>query len=445
MRRSTAEFERELDRLREKRAALVAPPRPISPAWAPVSLLLLILFAGSAFAETGDADLVAVAETTTTSTLETTTSTSMGTTSTSLLTTTTTTADTTTTLEPIAQADIIFAPPSPGPSGDPTAQLVDGAEVVTVASITDGDTLNLNLSDGSVEPVRLIGIHSPDANECWASEAGRALASLTPVGGEIGVTSDVSDRDDFDRLLRYLWVGGMSVNEEMVRRGAAIARRYPPDTSMSDRFAVAQVEAKEKQLGLWAPDACGPPANANMVIIHIEYDPAGDDNQNLNEEWIRIRNSGDNLVGLTGWGIRDESASNRFDFPTGFSIAPGETVTVHSGCGDNFGTTLFWCSVGSAIWNNDGDTGFLTDPNGNTHDDFVYRGTTTTTASTTTTTQAPTTTDGGGNCDPSYPDVCIPPRPPDLNCGDISHRNFTVVGSDPHGFDGDNDGIGCES
>ena len=50
-----------------------------------------------------------------------------------------------------------------------------------------------------------------------------------------------------------------------------------------------------------------------------------------------------------------------------------------------------------------------------------------------------------GVCDPSYPTVCIPPAPPDLNCGDISARQFTVVGSDPHGFDGNNDGVGCES
>jgi len=47
-------------------------------------------------------------------------------------------------------------------------------------------------------------------------------------------------------------------------------------------------------------------------------------------------------------------------------------------------------------------------------------------------------------CDPSYPDVCIPPQPPDLNCGDISERRFRVLEPDPHGFDGDNDGVGCE-
>ncbi|MGH2724416.1 MAG: hypothetical protein ACRDI0_09170 [Actinomycetota bacterium] len=51
---------------------------------------------------------------------------------------------------------------------------------------------------------------------------------------------------------------------------------------------------------------------------------------------------------------------------------------------------------------------------------------------------------GGGNCHPSYPTVCIPPPPPDLDCADVNASGFQVVGSDPHGFDGDNDGIGCE-
>jgi len=49
------------------------------------------------------------------------------------------------------------------------------------------------------------------------------------------------------------------------------------------------------------------------------------------------------------------------------------------------------------------------------------------------------------NCDPSYPSVCIQPYPPDLDCGEIRHTNFKVVQPDPHGFDGDKDGIGCES
>jgi micrococcal nuclease len=50
------------------------------------------------------------------------------------------------------------------------------------------------------------------------------------------------------------------------------------------------------------------------------------------------------------------------------------------------------------------------------------------------------------NCDPSYPDVCIAPYPPDVNCDDIPDKDITVLPPDPHGLDGnDNDGIGCDS
>ena len=54
------------------------------------------------------------------------------------------------------------------------------------------------------------------------------------------------------------------------------------------------------------------------------------------------------------------------------------------------------------------------------------------------------------NCDPAYPrdlagnKICIPSPPPDLNCKDISYRRFVVLPPDPHNFDTDKDGIGCE-
>lgn len=48
------------------------------------------------------------------------------------------------------------------------------------------------------------------------------------------------------------------------------------------------------------------------------------------------------------------------------------------------------------------------------------------------------------NCDPAYPTICIPPPPPDLDCKDIGYTSFEVRSPDPHHFDGDEDGIGCE-
>ena len=58
----------------------------------------------------------------------------------------------------------------------------------------------------------------------------------------------------------------------------------------------------------------------------------------------------------------------------------------------------------------------------------------------------PTFTIPPGNtvCDPSYPTVCIPPPPPYFNCGNIIYRHFPVIPPDPHNFDSDGDGIGCE-
>lgn len=62
-----------------------------------------------------------------------------------------------------------------------------------------------------------------------------------------------------------------------------------------------------------------------------------------------------------------------------------------------------------------------------------------------TNTPTATPTRDPSKCHPSYPTVCISPPPPDLNCDDIPYRNFTVLPPDPHRFDGNKDGIGCES
>jgi hypothetical protein len=58
-------------------------------------------------------------------------------------------------------------------------------------------------------------------------------------------------------------------------------------------------------------------------------------------------------------------------------------------------------------------------------------------------------TPGFVGCAPSYPSICVPPPPPALRCADIASRNFrvnyTVAAPDPQGFDGDHNGMGCES
>jgi Staphylococcal nuclease homologue len=52
---------------------------------------------------------------------------------------------------------------------------------------------------------------------------------------------------------------------------------------------------------------------------------------------------------------------------------------------------------------------------------------------------------GSSRCDPAYPTVCIPPPPPDLDCSDVRFTHFEVLPPDPQHFDGDHNGIGCET
>ncbi|MGH2819115.1 MAG: excalibur calcium-binding domain-containing protein, partial [Actinomycetota bacterium] len=53
-------------------------------------------------------------------------------------------------------------------------------------------------------------------------------------------------------------------------------------------------------------------------------------------------------------------------------------------------------------------------------------------------------TGGGSGCDSNYEGACAASYPPDLDCGEVPASGFRSVGSDPHGFDGDGDGIACE-
>jgi micrococcal nuclease len=176
---------------------------------------------------------------------------------------------------------------------------------------------------------------------------------------------DTTDRDQYGRLLRYLWLDrGVFVNEIMVRGGYAQARDFPPDSSYAAEIAAAQELARTDAIGIWAEDACGPPAGADLRVIEVMADPPGSDNDNLEGESVDIVNAGLSRVPMEGWVLKDESARHRYSFPENFVLAPQATVRVRTGCGLDDDGTLYWCN-GSAVWNNTGDTAFLLDPNGN--------------------------------------------------------------------------------
>lgn len=285
------------------------------------------------------------------------------TTRTSTTTTVTTTEATTTSSEAPNPTSSSVATTSPLPR-DPAG------ETALVLSVTDGDTIDV-LVDGVVETVRLIGINANESGECYSDEATAALVGLVDQH-EIHMVRDHNDRDIYGRLLRYLFVDDLFVNEELVAMGAAIARRYPPDTARTATLEAAQAKAQAQRLGMWAEDACGGGPSADLVIEELNYDAPGNDNENLNGEWIVIRNNSQVAAALDGWVVKDESASHRYQFPAGFTLGPGARVTLYTGCGTDTKDALFWCKKGSAVWNNSGDTGFLLDPSGNIVSMFAY-------------------------------------------------------------------------
>ncbi|MER3389314.1 MAG: thermonuclease family protein [Microcella sp.] len=125
----------------------------------------------------------------------------------------------------------------------------------TVVSITDGDTLRLDLN-GEELAVRLTGIDTPEVYpevECFGPEAEALLAELAPVGARLRVEYDRDPRDPFGRELLYLYTqDGTFVNLELVARGAAEAVLFEPNDRYWDELRAAERAAQDARLGLWA-------------------------------------------------------------------------------------------------------------------------------------------------------------------------------------------------
>jgi micrococcal nuclease len=248
---------------------------------------------------------------------------------------------------------------APEPSVEPPA----GAERVEVLTVSDGDSFLVERADGNEARVRLLGINAPERGECLAGEARAVLSDLLDAG-DVVLERDISDRDQFGRLLRYAFADGQFVNQALVERGLALAGSFEPDVAHQDALDAAEDSAQAAGVGQWDPNACGPAASTAVRIVRTAGDPPGPDGADLNGEYIVVGNTGPESVDLTGWVLRDSSSQNRFMFPAGFTLGPGDEVTVRTGSGQDSGDTLFWGRSGP-VWDNDGDTAFLVDPRGN--------------------------------------------------------------------------------
>lgn len=247
--------------------------------------------------------------------------------------------------------------PSPGTSAG------GQGDTATARRVHDGDSFDARLDTGEEVEVRMIGVNAPDQYECLHHEARRALVGLLGEGS-FGLERDVTDRDRFGRLLRYVRAGGVLANQAMIEQGLALVTASGDDVAHKATLQAAQAQARAESRGIWKPDACGPPASTAVRIVEVEGDPPGNDRDNLNGEQAVIRNDGATPVDMTKWKLRDDSTQNRFWFPQGFVLGPGRQVTVHIGSGDDTADALYW-NRRYPIWDNAGDAAILLDPKGN--------------------------------------------------------------------------------
>lgn len=127
-----------------------------------------------------------------------------------------------------------------------------------VIRVIDGDTIEVELN-GKTEKVRLIGVDTPETvhptigEEKYGKEASNFTKSQLE-GKQVTLEFDVQERDQYGRLLAYVWLGDQLFNEILVREGYAQVSTFPPNVKYVDRFTKAQEEAREAGRGLWGAE-----------------------------------------------------------------------------------------------------------------------------------------------------------------------------------------------
>ena len=123
-------------------------------------------------------------------------------------------------------------------------------EFATVTRVIDGDTIVIDTG----QKVRYIGIDTPEVYpvaEAYGMEAWKANRQLVE-GKEVRLERDVSETDKYGRLLRYVYVGDIFVNAQMVIMGLAEAKAYPPDTINQKHLEGLEAIARRTGRGMWS-------------------------------------------------------------------------------------------------------------------------------------------------------------------------------------------------
>jgi micrococcal nuclease len=141
-----------------------------------------------------------------------------------------------------------------------------------VVDVVDGDTIKVLLDeDGQTYSVRYIGMDTPENTgqvEYFGPEATAKNAELV-YGKSVTLIKDVSETDQYGRLLRYIIADGVFVNYELVAQGYANTASFPPDVACIPTFQAVEQRASTLKLGLWG----APPTQ--VILLPLPTAPSG--------------------------------------------------------------------------------------------------------------------------------------------------------------------------
>ncbi len=144
--------------------------------------------------------------------------------------------------------DTSTSPITTGNGGSTGGSVDQGGDTAQVTRIIDGDTIDVKLANGTTERVRYIGMNTPESDQVCYSEATQAN-SIFVKDKSVRMVKDVSDRDVYGRLLRYIYVGDLFVNRALVEQGYAEAVLYEPDHAHYDEFVALEKQATTAKRG----------------------------------------------------------------------------------------------------------------------------------------------------------------------------------------------------
>lgn len=128
----------------------------------------------------------------------------------------------------------------------------------TVVRVVDGDTIDVTVN-GTDERVRLIGIDTPETVkpdapvECYGPEASEHTKELLPPGTPVYLERDLVARDDYGRLLSYVFrTDGVFVNRDLIDNGFARTLEIKPNLAYHVYFEQGAEAAQAAGLGLWS-------------------------------------------------------------------------------------------------------------------------------------------------------------------------------------------------